>query len=122
MSENNLDDVVRLQHIYQAAQKAIRFTKGRKREDLDHDEMLEFALIHAIQVIGEASARVSEAFRIKYPQIPWRVMAGMRNRIVHAYFDVDLDIVWETATENLPGLVPELEKVLKDVEDDNPTD
>lgn len=118
MRDTNLDDVIRLGHIYEAAQKAINFVDDKKRQDLDNDDMLQFALIHAIQVIGEAAARMSKEFQVKYPQIPWRVMSGMRNRIVHEYFDVDLDIVWQTATENLPTLMPELENLWKDIGND----
>ena len=118
MSDPKLDDVARLQHIFDAARKAINFTSGRQRTDLDRDDMLQYALIHAIQVIGEAAARMTKDFQAQHPEIPWRVMAGMRNRIVHAYFDVDLDIVWQTATENLPSLMPDLEKLWKEVQRD----
>jgi uncharacterized protein with HEPN domain len=79
------DDRVRLRHIADALGAAIRFTDGRSREDLDKDEMLAFALLHAIQIVGEAAVKVSAELRDQHPEIPWALITGMRHRLVHAY-------------------------------------
>jgi uncharacterized protein with HEPN domain len=84
------DDRVRLRHIVDALSAAIRFTAGRSREDLDRDQMLAFALLHAIQIVGEAAGKISAEFRDQHPQIPWALISGMRHRLVHAYFDINL--------------------------------
>jgi len=87
-----------------ACNSIARFVKGRRREDLDSDEMLRFALVRALEIIGEAARRVSEQARQALPTVPWAEMAGMRNRLIHGYFDVNSEIVWRTATVDVPAL------------------
>lgn len=87
------DDQVRLLHMRDAAQQAIDFIEGETRESLDQDTKLMFALTRAVEIIGEAASRVSPELREKYPQIPWPLMIGMRNRLIHAYYEVNLDIL-----------------------------
>ena len=106
------DDRVRLCHIVDALSAAIRFTEGRSREDLDRDQMLAFAVLHAIQIVGEAAGKISAEFRDQYPQIPWALIMGMRHRLVHAYFDVNHDILWTTATESVPELLAQIDRLL----------
>ena len=106
------EDRVRLWHIADALNSAIRFTQGRRREDLDNDEMLTFALVHALQIVGEAATRVSTETRDLCPDIPWADVVGMRNRLVHAYFDVNLDILWATAVGAAPVLLAKIEVLL----------
>jgi uncharacterized protein with HEPN domain len=98
------DDRERVLHILDACQAIERFVAGRRREDLDSDEMLLLALVRAIEIIGEAATRVSVSTRGTLPDVPWSAMAGMRNRLIHAYFSVDPDIVWRTVTEDVPAL------------------
>ena len=98
-------DSVRLRHMVEAIEAAMQFTKRRSRADLDTDTMLMFALVRAIEVVGEAASKVSDATRAKMPGVPWREIVSMRNRVVHAYFDIDRDILWTTATEALPPLL-----------------
>ncbi len=98
------EDRVRLFHILDACDSIARFMAGRQREDLDSDEMLLFALVRAVEVIGEAATRVSESFRTTLPGVPWSRMAAMRNRLIHAYFEVNNDILWQTVTEDVPRL------------------
>lgn len=97
-------DVVRLRHMVDAIEAAERFARSRTRGDLDTDQMLLFALVRAIEVVGEAAARVSDGGRAEMPSVPWNAIIGMRNRLIHAYFDVDRDILWTTVTEALPAL------------------
>lgn len=113
---SKIDDETRLRHIKDAAAEALSFVKNRTREDLDNDRMLSLALVRLIEIIGEAANNVSESNQAKYNQIPWRQIIGMRNRIIHAYFDVDLEIVWQVITQDLPPLLIEVKKAIKDLE------
>jgi uncharacterized protein with HEPN domain len=95
-----------------AAREASQFIAGRERADLDRDRMLTLALVKEIEIIGEAASKVSDATRKRCAGIPWAGMTAMRNRLIHGYSTVDLDIVWQTATAELPPLVAALEKCL----------
>lgn len=106
------DDVIRLRHMAEAAETALRFCQGRTRADLDTDDMLRFALTRAVEIIGEAANKVSIDARTQIPGIAWAVIVGMRNRLVHAYFAVDSDILWTTVSERLPPLLRELHLIL----------
>ena len=92
----------------EAAESAINFVTGRQRADLNSGQMLLFALIRAIEVVGEAASRVTEITRRSAADIPWSSVVSMRKRLIHAYFDVDNDVVWKTATEELPALLSKL--------------
>ena len=105
-------DTIRLRHMADAARQALDFAAGRSRRDLDSDQMLTFALVRAIEIIGEAASQVTEDGRAAAPEIPWASIAGMRNRIVHAYFDIDLDRVWDTIADDLPPLLAQLGQIL----------
>jgi len=93
------DDFTRLRHMLNAAQKAVDFVQGRNRGDLDSDEQLALSLTRLLEVIGEAAGKVSEPGRESYPGIPWPQVVGMRNRLIHGYFEVDLDEIWRTVQE-----------------------
>ncbi len=95
-----------------AAEDALSFVVGREREDLEKDRMLALALVRSNEIIGEVGARVSAEGHAEVPQIPWTEIVAMRNRLIHAYFDVDLDIVWQTVENDLPPLVTALKSVL----------
>jgi uncharacterized protein with HEPN domain len=101
-----------MQHMLEAARQAMSFIEGRERADLDTDAQLRLALLRALEVVGEAANRVGPETCAAHPEIPWPKVVGIRNRLIHAYFDVDLDIVWKTATESLPELIPLLEDIL----------
>ncbi len=105
------EDRVRVSDMIDAAEKVCRFVDGRQRQDLDTDDMLQLACLRGIQIIGEAAANVSTETRDAHPEIPWRNIVGMRNRIVHAYSLIDLDVVWKTAIEELPLLLQGLRKI-----------
>ena len=102
------EDLTRVRHMIEAAESAMRFVKGRSRPDLDGDEMLRFALTRAIEILGEAASKVSPDGRAAIPEVPWSDVVGMRNRLVHAYFDVNLDILWRTVDEAIPDLLARL--------------
>ncbi|MDD5556575.1 MAG: DUF86 domain-containing protein [bacterium] len=106
------DDQARLRHMLDASRKAIAYVAGGRRGDLDRDEKLSLALVRLLEIIGEAAGRVSPETQRAYPEFPWRQIAATRNRLIHGYFDVDLDIVWTIVTHDLPGVVSSLERML----------
>jgi len=105
-------DRVRLRHMLDAARQALAFVDGRSKADLDSDAMLLLALTRAVEIVGEAAGKVTPEGRRTCPGLPWPEMTGMRNRLVHAYFDVDHDVLWTTVVERLPALCDELERAL----------
>jgi uncharacterized protein with HEPN domain len=107
------DDMVRVRHMLDFARKAVQFNKGKSRADLDSNEMLAMATIHLIEVIGEASRTISAELRLKYPEVPWDLISGTRNRLAHGYIDVDLDIIHAIVTRDLPPLIVQLRRILK---------
>ena len=106
------DDKVRLRHMLDYSRKAATMLQGRTQADLNTDEMLLLALTRAIEIIGEAAARVSPAIQQKYALIPWPQIVGLRNRLIHGYDAVDLDILWNIVQCDLPPLIEQLEKVI----------
>lgn len=105
------DDTTRLKHMLDAAQKAIAFVNNRTFQDLENDEILALALVKLIEIVGEAASRISKEYQAEHTQISWSAMTGMRNRLVHAYFDINLRILWQTTQEDLPSLILELNKL-----------
>jgi uncharacterized protein with HEPN domain len=106
------EDRVRLLHMVEALETVQRFVTGRTRGDLDVDDMFRLALTRAIEVVGEAASRITAGTQQDHPQVPWRALAGMRNRLIHAYFDVNRDIVWTTATDEVPDLLIQVHEIL----------
>ncbi|MCI1010544.1 MAG: DUF86 domain-containing protein [Pseudomonas sp. PGPPP4] len=100
-----------LAHMQQAASEALGFIEGLTREDFLEDRRTQQAVVMSLIIIGEAATKlmaVDEAFTQAHPHIPWRSMRGMRNRIAHGYFDINLDVVWETVVTALPELLEQL--------------
>lgn len=106
------DDCIRVRHMIDAGREAISFASGRCRDDLDRNRMLTLAIVKSVEIIGEAASKVTERLRTDYPELPWREMVTMRNRLIHGYFDINLDIVWQTVVTELPPLVEMLEAIL----------
>lgn len=104
-------DEVRLRHIRDSANEALSFVKGKSREDLDKNRMLVLSLVKSIEIIGEAAGRLTPEFRSEHDDIPWQDIISMRNRLIHAYFDINLDIVWSTIQGELPDLISKIEKI-----------
>jgi uncharacterized protein with HEPN domain len=104
------DDEIWLQHMLDAAQEAIEFAQGRTYLDLNNDRKLVLALVKDVEIIGEAAYRVTQITRNRLSDIPWDDIIGMRHRLVHAYFDINLDILWRTVQDDLPPLIVVLEK------------
>jgi len=106
------EDRIRITHMRDACESIGRFIEDKTSVDLADDQMLQFALVRAIEIIGEAAGRVSEDVQKAAPEIPWREAVGIRNRLVHAYFNVDLVILWQTAAESVPELQVQLDNLL----------
>ena len=104
------NDNVRIHHILDAAREAVAFSKDRSRADLDTDRKLNLSLVRLLEIIGEAARGISQEFRQEHPDLPWSGMIGLRDRLIHGYFDINLDVVWETVTDDLPPLIAQLEK------------
>ncbi len=94
---------------------ALEMAAGRSRAELSANPMLAMALTRALEILGEAASKLSPAFRRRFPTIPHAKMVSMRNRLIHAYFDLDLDIVWNTVADDLPALLPVLDAALIDI-------
>jgi len=105
-------DLIRARHMLVAAKEAMEFTAGKTRKNLEKDRMRVLAIIKSIEIIGEAASKVSEEFKSENKNIPWNDITSMRNRLIHAYFDVNLDIVWQTIKTDLPDLIKALEKIV----------
>jgi uncharacterized protein with HEPN domain len=101
-------DADRIAHMREAAEKAVRYAGGRDRPDLDVDEVLRLALTKLVEIVGEAAKQVTEETRLEHPRVPWSAAARMRDRLIHHYFDINLDVLWRTVTAELPPLVEQL--------------
>jgi uncharacterized protein with HEPN domain len=110
------DDKVRLRHMLDYSRKATAMIQGRTRQDFNTDEMLSLALTRAIEIIGEAAARVSPAIQQNQASIPWPQIIGLRNRLVHGYDAVDLDILWNIIQSDLPPLIKQLEVAIEEIQ------
>jgi len=95
-----------------AAKEAMEFVAGKTRMDLEKDRLHLLAIIKSIEIIGEAASKVTETFKTENSNIPWNDIINMRNRLIHAYFDVNLDIVWQTVKTDLPDLIKALEEII----------
>ncbi len=107
------NDRIRMQHMLDSARESVGFVQGKSRDDLGTDRLLTLGILKCIEIIGEAAARIDKETQKKYQNILWSDIIGMRNRLVHIYFDIDLDTIWKTVTQDIPPLIEELEKVLE---------
>lgn len=108
------DEHVRLRHMLQAGTKAVTLLGGRSRDEFEADETLILALTRLLEILGEAAKAVPEETKTKQSDIPWKAIAGTRDRLIHGYFDVDLDVVWVILSEDLPALLPRLRRLVEE--------
>ncbi len=109
-----LADRIRLEHMIQAARSAVSFMQGRSRSELDTNELLARGVVHAIQEIGEAASRVSESGRARVPGVPWTKIVGMRHRLVHVYWGINLNLVYEVVVSDLPAFITAIQTGVAD--------
>ena len=106
------EDRIRIRHMLDAVKEALAFTIDKSREDLGNNRMLTLAIIKELEIIGEAASKLTPEFKAGLPHIPWADIVGMRNRLTHGYFDIDLDRVWDTVVEDLKPLCAKLEELV----------
>ena len=107
------DDRIRLQHMLDAAQEAITFLQMLHGERLGNNRLVSQAIVRLIEVVGEAATQISKEYKDEHPELPWAQITGMRNRIVHAYFDIDYDLVENTIKVDFPRLIKQLIKLIE---------
>ncbi len=105
-------DPLHLKDIMNSINKIERYIKDLSFEDFYNDDMIIDATIRNLEVIGEASSNLSEEFKNKNSNIPWKSIVGMRNKAIHEYFDLDIEVLWETLKEDIPTLKKDIEKIL----------
>jgi len=113
MKEEFLDYV---EDVVEAMDDAMRFVEGIEYDDFVKDRKTVYAVTRAVEIIGEAVKKIPDRVKKRYPKIPWKLMAGMRDKLIHEYFGVDLRRVWNTVEKDVPKLKPMFEKILKDFE------
>jgi uncharacterized protein with HEPN domain len=102
-----LDDIIN------AITKAEQFIGKMSFEDFEQDEKTIFAVVRALEIIGEATKKLPESLKNKYPKIPWREISGMRNKLIHEYFGVNLRVVWDTVKKDIPKIKPIFQEIIK---------
>jgi uncharacterized protein with HEPN domain len=103
-----------LQDIIEAARKACGFVEHLTREQFAVDDKTQFAVVRALEIVGEATKRIPPDLRTQHPEVQWRAMAGIRDKLIHDYVSINLEIVWKTVQQDLPALIPIIERILKD--------
>lgn len=96
------------------AKKASDFMKGMSEDDFLRDEKTVFAVIRALEVVGEAAKKIPDEVKNKYPDIPWREMTSIRDKLIHDYFGVNFAVIWKTVSEDIPKLIPLMKWVIED--------
>jgi uncharacterized protein with HEPN domain len=114
-----LPDVVYLRHMLDAIQRLEDYAARITRDQFDRDTLIQDGFVRQITVLGEAAGKISNSFAASHPDIPWPDITGIRHKLVHDYFTVDIDVVWDTATVSAPNLRPLVEAALRSEEDQN---
>ncbi|MHA1674950.1 MAG: HepT-like ribonuclease domain-containing protein [Promethearchaeota archaeon] len=107
------DDTTRIRHIFDACDEILSFTEKLTKQQFMKNRMLQLAVVHLLEIIGEAANSISSNIQQKYVSVPWKYIIGMRNRLIYGYFDIDLKIVWQTIEDDIPLLHDEMKKIKK---------
>lgn len=108
------DEIEFIGHIYEELKFTINTTKNLTYELFIADEIVKRAVVRALEIVGEATKNLSYDFRQKYHQVPWKFMAGMRDKLIHDYMGVDYRLVFKTAKEDIPELIEYIEQIIKE--------
>jgi uncharacterized protein with HEPN domain len=114
------DPWVRIRHMLKHAREAVALARSRHRSDFDGDRVLQLAMTRLVEIVGEAASKVAPDVRQRYSSVPWNQIVGMRQRLVHGYDSVDLEVLWDTVTDDLPTLVKQLEAIIPGESADGP--
>lgn len=98
-----------------ASKKVGKFIEGLSFEEFSLDDKSQYAVIRGLEIIGEASKKLPQSLKDRYPQVPWRSIAGMRDKVIHDYIGVEPVVVWKTVTEDIPPLIEQLQEIIQDV-------
>ncbi len=107
-------DLIRFKHMLDSATAILYFIEGKTRKHLHSDRMFSNAVIRELEILGEAANHISKPTQKSFPELPWKQLIAMRNTLIHAYFDVDYDIIWETVSTDLPPLHLQLKMILSE--------
>jgi uncharacterized protein with HEPN domain len=110
------DSVDFLMDILDSIEKIESFVEGFDFEEFSKDQKTIYAVVRALEIIGEATKNLPNSLKVEHPEVPWRDMAGFRDKVVHSYFGVDLEVVWDTAIDDAPSLRPLIAKILDEME------
>ena len=108
-------NIIRLEHIVQAIERIKRYTLGKRFDDLVKDDMMYYAVVKNIEIIGEAANLLTNEFKSEHPDTQWKLITGMRNYIVHEYFQVDNTVIWDVIQNDLPNLETHIKDYLQDL-------
>lgn len=109
-----LKDPIRLNHILEAAEQIVDANRRLTLDAIEKDPILFFGIVKLVEIIGEASYKLSKEFKSAHPELPWREIEGMRHVLVHDYYTIDSKILWDTITESIPPLIPTIRKIISE--------
>lgn len=115
-------DYERLQHILSAIDRVLKYTHGKTHDDLVADDMMYYAVVKNIEIMGEAANMLTNDFTASHPEVPWKMVRGMRNYIVHEYFQIDDAVVWGVVSDDLPGLRKQIAQYISEMSESQATD